>query len=113
MPRCDIYTDVDGVYTTDPRIADKARRLDKVAYEEMLEMASLGAKVLQVRSVELAMYKGVRVDLRALELRQARTAPIRTVAAGTLMCDEDEIVEQQVVTGITFPRTRRRCRSAG
>ena len=69
--RCDIYTDVDGVYTTDPRIVPKARRLDKIAFEEMLEMASLGAKVLQVRSVELAMVHKVR-DLRALHLRQAR-----------------------------------------
>jgi aspartate kinase len=69
--RCDIYTDVDGVYTTDPRIVPKARKLDKIAFEEMLEMASLGAKVLQTRSVELAMVHRVP-HLRALELRQAR-----------------------------------------
>ena len=69
--RCDIYTDVDGVYTTDPRVVPRAHRLDKIAFEEMLELASLGAKVLQVRSVELGMVHKVR-DLRALELRQAR-----------------------------------------
>ena len=79
--RCDIYTDVDGVYTTDPRIVPKARRLDKIAFEEMLEMASLGAKVLQVRSVELAMVHKVR-DLRALELRRARGHRSARHAAG-------------------------------
>ncbi len=102
--RCDIYTDVDGVYTTDPRVVPKARRLDKVAFEEMLELASLGAKVLQVRSVELGMVHKVR-DFRALELRQARRhRPARQSPPGTLICGEEEIVEQQVVTGIAFSK---------
>ncbi len=103
--RCDIYTDVDGVYTTDPRIVSKARRLGRISYEEMLEMASLGAKVLQVRSVELAMLQGVRTfvrssfdDLEELE-KSNHQNPI-----GTLICSEDEIVEQQVVTGIAFSK---------
>ncbi len=103
--RCDIYTDVDGVYTTDPRIENKARRLDRVAFEEMLEMASSGAKVLQVRSVELAMVHNVRVLVRssfvapdAPELLRANEPP------GTLICDEDEILEQQVVTGIAYSK---------
>ena len=103
--RCDIYTDVDGVYTTDPRIVPKAQRLDKVSYEEMLEMASLGAKVLQVRSVELAMVHGVRTFVRssfddpdALELIDADDPP------GTLICDEEEIVEKKVVTGIAYSK---------
>ncbi|MBS9478274.1 aspartate kinase [Ancylobacter radicis] len=103
--RCDIYTDVDGVYTTDPRIVPKAKRLDKVAFEEMLEMASLGAKVLQVRSVELAMVHKVRTFVRssftdpyAPELMTAGDPP------GTLICDEEEIVESEVVTGIAFAR---------
>ncbi|CAA0101656.1 Aspartate kinase [Starkeya nomas] len=103
--RCDIYTDVDGVYTTDPRIVPKARRLDKIAFEEMLEMASLGAKVLQVRSVELAMVHKVRTFVRssftdpdAPELKTAGDPP------GTLICDEEEIVESEVVTGIAFAR---------
>src|SRR3954451_20222989 len=87
--RCDIYTDVDGVYTTDPRIVSKARRLDKVAHEEMLEMASLGAKVLQVRSVELAMVHNVRTYVRSSFDDPA--AP----QLGTLICDEDDIMEQQ------------------
>ena len=86
--RCDIYTDVDGVYTTDPRIVPKARRLDRVAFEEMLEMASLGAKVLQVRSVELAMVHGVS---RPSCARPSTIRPIR--GAGTLICDEEDIVE--------------------
>ena len=98
--RCDIYTDVDGVYTTDPRIVPKARRLDKVAFEEMLEMASLGAKVLQVRSVELAMVHRVRT-YRALVLRRSRP---RSRQPGTLICDEEDIVEQQVVTGIAYSK---------
>ncbi|ADH90012.1 aspartate kinase [Ancylobacter novellus DSM 506] len=103
--RCDIYTDVDGVYTTDPRIVPKARRLEKIAFEEMLEMASLGAKVLQVRSVELAMVHNVRTFVRssftdpdAPELKTAGDPP------GTLICDEEEIVESEVVTGIAFAR---------
>ncbi len=96
--RCDIYTDVDGVYTTDPRIVSKARRLDKVAHEEMLEMASLGAKVLQVRSVELAMVHNVRTYVRSSFDDPA--AP----QAGTLICDEEEIVEQQIVTGLAYSK---------
>ena len=96
--RCDIYTDVDGVYTTDPRIVPKARRLDRVTFEEMLEMASLGAKVLQVRSVELAMLHKVKTFVRSSF--DDPDNPQR----GTLICDEEDIVEQQVVTGITFSR---------
>src|SRR4051812_36661083 len=90
--RCDIYTDVDGVYTTDPRIEAKARRLDKVSYEEMLEMASLGAKVLQVRSVELAMVKGVRTFVRSsFDDVDAPLMSGTNSLPGTLICDEDEI----------------------
>ncbi len=96
--RCDIYTDVDGVYTTDPRIVAKARRLDKVAFEEMLEMASLGAKVLQVRSVEMAMVHRVKTFVRSSFDDPANPQP------GTLICDEEDIVEQQVVTGIAFSK---------
>ena len=96
--RCDIYTDVDGVYTTDPRIVPKARRLDRVAYEEMLEMASLGAKVLQVRSVELAM--GTRSRPSCGRPSTTPTDP----RPGTLICDEEDIVEEQIVTGIAFSR---------
>ena len=99
--RCDIYTDVDGVYTTDPRIVPRARRLDKVSFEEMLELASLGAKVLQVRSVELAMVHNVPVFVRS---SFDDPAAIQTGAGnqpvGTLICDEEEIVEKQKVTGI-------------
>ncbi len=92
--RCDIYTDVDGVYTTDPRIVARARKLDKITYEEMLEMASQGAKVLQTRSVELAMKEGVRVQV----LSSFKDTP------GTLVVDEDEIVEQEMVSGIAYSR---------
>ncbi len=92
--RCDIFTDVDGVYTADPRIVAKARKLDKITYEEMLEMASQGAKVLQTRSVEMAMNHRVRVQV----LSSFTDAP------GTLVVDEDEIVEQQVVSGIAYSR---------
>ena len=92
--RCDIYTDVDGVYTTDPRIVKSAKKLDKVSYEEMLEMASLGAKVLQTRSVEMAMKHHVRVQV----LSSFEDKP------GTLICDEDEIVEQALVSGIAYSR---------
>ncbi len=93
--RCDIYTDVDGVYTTDPRIVPKARRLDKIAFEEMLEMASLGAKVLQTRSVEIAMLH--RVPTRVL-------STFTPDVGGTLLCDEDDIVEKKPVTGIAYSR---------
>jgi aspartate kinase len=93
--RCDIYTDVDGVYTSDPRIVGKAHRLEKIAYEEMLEMASLGAKVLQTRSVEIAMLH--RVPVRVLSTFDPE-------AGGTLVCDEDDIVEKKPVTGIAYSR---------
>ncbi|HXW71534.1 MAG TPA: aspartate kinase [Methylocella sp.] len=96
--RCDIYTDVDGVYTTDPRIVPKARRLDRIAFEEMLEMASLGAKVLHVRSVELAMARKVRTFVRS-----SFDDPTNS-SQGTLICGEEEIVENQVVTGIAFSK---------
>jgi aspartate kinase len=96
--RCDIYTDVDGVYTTDPRIVAKARRLDRVAFEEMLEMASLGAKVLQVRSVELAMVNKIKTFVRSSFDDPGDPKP------GTLICDEEDIVEQQVVTGIAYSK---------
>jgi len=92
--RCDIYTDVDGVYTSDPRIVAKARKLEKITYEEMLEMASLGAKVLQTRSVEIAMKRGVRLQV---------LSSFDNVA-GTLVVDEDEIVEKAIVSGITYSR---------
>ncbi len=103
--RCDIYTDVDGVYTTDPRIEPKARRLAKISFEEMLEMASLGAKVLQVRSVELAMVHRVRTFVRSSfdDPDDPRLAGLAD-PPGTLICDEDEIVEQQVVTGIAYAK---------
>jgi aspartate kinase len=95
--RCDIYTDVDGVYTTDPRISEKARKLDKISFEEMLELASLGAKVLQTRSVELAMrYK---VKLRVLSSFEEPRED-----AGTLVCAEEEIMESNVVSGIAYSR---------
>jgi aspartate kinase len=95
--RCDIYTDVDGVYTTDPRIASKARKLDKIAFEEMLELASLGAKVLQTRSVELAMRYKVR-------LRVLSSFEEPSDSAGTLVCDEEEIMEQNAVAGVAYSR---------
>ena len=95
--RCDIYTDVDGVYTTDPRITSKARKLDKIAFEEMLELASLGAKVLQTRSVELAMRYKVR-----LRVLSSFEEPSDT--AGTLVCDEEEIMESNVVAGVAYSR---------
>ena len=105
--RCDIYTDVDGVYTTDPRVVPKAHRLDRISYEEMLEMASQGAKVLQTRSVELAMQKGVRVLVRSSfeppDLG-GRTKVEPAGGLGTLVCHEDEIVEQNVVSGIAYAR---------
>ncbi|MEM9047595.1 MAG: aspartate kinase [Pseudomonadota bacterium] len=92
--RCDIYTDVNGVYTTDPRITAKARKLDRIAFEEMLELASLGAKVLQTRSVELAM----RYKVRLRVLSSFEDGP------GTLVCDEEEVMESNVVSGVAFQR---------
>jgi aspartate kinase len=103
--RCDIYTDVDGVYTTDPNVVEKAKRLEKIAFEEMLEMASLGAKVLQVRSVEYAMQNKVRVMVRSSFDDPAQPKLDRhNQPVGTLICDEEEILENQVVTGIAFSK---------
>ena len=102
--RCDIYTDVDGVYTTDPRIVQRARRLERIAYEEMLEMASLGAKVLQTRSVELAMNHNVRVLVRSSFDPPDGPQPGQPGGTGTLVCSEEEIVEQQVVSGIAYSK---------
>jgi aspartate kinase len=101
--RCDIYTDVDGVYTSDPRVVPKARRLDKIAFEEMLELASLGAKVMQVRSVELGMVHNVRICVRS-SFEPPDAVDPRAAPPGTLICDEEEIVEQHVVTGIAFSK---------
>ena len=101
--RCDIYTDVDGVYTTDPRVVPKARRLDRIAFEEMLELASLGAKVLQVRSVELGMVHRVRIFVRSSFDAPEDIDPHKN-PPGTLICEEEDIVEQQVVTGIAFSK---------
>lgn len=92
--RCDIYTDVDGVYTCDPRIVPRARKIDRIAFEEMLEMSSQGAKVLQTRSVAMAMRRGVRLQVLSSFLD----------APGTLIVGEDEIVEEQVVTGVAVSR---------
>ena len=92
--RCDIFTDVEGVYTSDPRIVAKARKLDKITYEEMLELASLGAKVLQIRSVEMAMKHHVRLQVLSSFVDQP----------GTLVVDEDEILEQELVSGIAYSR---------
>jgi aspartate kinase len=96
---CDIYTDVDGVYTTDPRIVPRAQRLAKISYEEMLEMASLGAKVLQTRSVELAMAQ--RVPVRVLS---SFVEPGEAPGQGTIVCDEEEIMEKQIVSGVAYSR---------
>src|ERR1700690_4641199 len=101
--RCDIYTDVDGVYTTDPRVVPRAQRLDKIAYEEMLELASLGAKVMQVRSVELGMVRNVRIFVRS-SFDEPDSIDPHAAPPGTLICGEEEIVEQQVVTGIAFSK---------
>ena len=101
--RCDIYTDVDGVYTTDPRVVPNARRLDKIAYEEMLELASLGAKVMQVRSVGLGMLRNVRIFVRSSFVKPEDIDP-KANFIGTLICDESEIMEQQTVTGIAFSK---------
>ncbi|WP_091741655.1 aspartate kinase [Phenylobacterium immobile] len=97
--RCDIYTDVDGVYTTDPRIESKARRLSKISFEEMLEMASLGAKVLQTRSVELAMAQ--KMPIRVLS---SFVEPGEAPGQGTIVCDEEEIVEKRIVSGVAYSR---------
>ncbi|MFM9859019.1 aspartate kinase [Pseudoxanthobacter sp. M-2] len=103
--RCDIYTDVDGVYTTDPRVVPRARRLARVSYEEMLEMASQGAKVLQVRSVELAMVHGVRTFVRSsFDDPNAPQVGEGNLPPGTLICGEEEILENQVVTGIAYSK---------
>ncbi|GAB6966050.1 aspartate kinase [Komagataeibacter kakiaceti JCM 25156] len=100
--RCDIYTDVDGIYTTDPRIVTKARKLHRITYEEMLELASVGAKVLQTRSVELAMKERVRVQV--LSSFNDGPAPSEGHLPGSLVVDEDEIVEQEQVAGIAYSR---------
>jgi len=105
--RCDIYTDVDGVYTTDPRIVPKARRINRIAFEEMLEMASLGAKVLMIRSVEMAMAHKVRLVVRSTfdDPDAPQIAPDGTPGVpGTLVCDEDEIMEKQIVSGVTLAK---------
>jgi len=104
---CDIYTDVDGVYTTDPRIVSKARRLPKVSYEEMLEMASSGSKVLQTRSVELAMLYQMRTRVLSSfvnpeDMQPVGSGPLENI--GTIVCGEDEIMENQVVSGIAYAR---------
>jgi len=104
---CDIYTDVDGVYTTDPRIVAKAKRLPKVSYEEMLEMASSGSKVLQTRSVELAMVYQIKTRVLSSFVRPEDMAPVKAGELediGTIVCGEDEIVESQVVSGIAYAR---------
>jgi aspartate kinase len=101
--RCDIYTDVDGVYTTDPRVVPKARRLDKIAFEDMLELASQGAKVLQVRSVELGMTQNMPIFVRSSFDRPEDIDPHGT-PPGTLICSEEEIMENHVVTGIAFSK---------
>jgi aspartate kinase len=96
---CDIYTDVDGVYTTDPRIEAKARRIERISYEEMLEMASLGAKVLHTRSVEMAMAHNVKVRVLS-----SFVEPGESDGAGTIVCDEEEILEKRIVSGVAFSR---------
>ena len=101
--RCDIYTDVDGVYTTDPRIVPRARKLERITYEEMLELASVGAKVLQTRSVELAMKERVRVQV----LSSFNNGP------GTLVVGEDEIVEQELIAGVAYNRNEAKITVAG
>ena len=111
--RCHIYTDVDGVYTTDPRIVTKARKLERISYEEMLEMASLGAKVLQTRSVEAAMVHRVPLRVRS-SFDDPETVDVSgNNIPGTLVCDEDEIVEQEVVSGIAYSRNEAKVTLAG
>jgi aspartate kinase len=108
---CDIYTDVDGVYTTDPRIVPRARRLSKVSYEEMLEMASLGSKVMQTRSVELAMVHRMRVRVLSSFIAPEALKPVQPETwdeVGTIICGEDEIVEQRVVSGIAYAKDEAR-----
>lgn len=102
--RCDIYTDVDGVYTTDPRIVPRARKLKKVTYEEMLELASVGAKVLQTRSVGLAMKENVRVQV--LSSFTGEDAPMADTLPGTMIVGEEEIddMESQLITGIAHDK---------
>jgi aspartate kinase len=103
---CDIYTDVDGVYTADPRIVTAAQKLDRISYEEMLEQASLGSKVLQTRSVELALV--YKVPLQVRSSFEAPDSPNQNkpdgTGPGTIVCDEDKIVEQHVVSGIAYSR---------
>jgi aspartate kinase len=94
--RCDIFTDVDGIYTTDPRVCEKARKLEKISYEEMLELASLGAKVLQTRSVELATIYKVRLRVRSSFSGNKNN--------GTLVCSEGEIMENKVIAGVAFSK---------
>jgi aspartate kinase len=101
--RCDIYTDVDGVYTTDPRVVPQAHRMEKIAYEEMLELASLGARVMQVRSVELGMVHNVPIFVRS-SFEKPEDIDSSKAPSGTLICDEGDIVEQQTVTGIAFSK---------
>jgi aspartate kinase len=104
---CDIYTDVDGVFTTDPRVVPRARRLAKISYEEMLEMASLGSKVLQTRSVELAMVHRMRVRVLSSFVPPENLRPVAAESwdeIGTIICSEDEIVEQHVVSGIAYAK---------
>jgi aspartate kinase len=102
--RCDIYTDVDGVYTTDPRIEARARRLARISYEEMLEMASLGAKVLHSRSVEMAMAHGVRVRVLSSFTEPGANDQNSNEDRGTIVCDEEEIMEKRIVSGVAFSR---------
>ena len=103
--RCDIYTDVDGVYTTDPRLVPDARRLKKISYEEMLEMASLGSKVLQTRSVELAMAHKVKLQVRSSFDDPAKKKDVsKDGIAGTMVCSEEEIMEQKIVSGIAYSK---------
>ena len=102
--RCDIYTDVDGVYTTDPRITRKARKLGRISYEEMLELASLGAKVLNTRSVELAMARKVPVRVLSSFVEPEDIKPGWTEGRGTLVCEEDDVVEQRIVSGVAYSR---------
>jgi aspartate kinase len=104
---CDIYTDVDGVFTTDPRVVPRARRLAKISYEEMLEMASLGSKVLQTRSVELAMVHRMQVRVLSSFVPPENLRPVAAESwdeIGTIICSEDEIVEQHVVSGIAYAK---------